>query len=313
MILASTLILAVMPNDKRIDERPSVTVIGLGKMGAALAQAFLAAGHPTTVWNRSAAKADALTEAGATVAETAAEATAASPLVISCVLDSNALHDALDPAADALAGRALVNLTSGTPEQARATAKWATRHDLDYVDGKILAFPSTIATADAFLLYSGNKETYQAHERTLATLGSGSYLGADPGLASLYDLGLLGVMYGTMAGFLQSLAVLRAERVRPQDFLPYATELIGALPAYVSDIVDQVASGRFGGREANLHMQLAFLDHMVEVSGTRGVDSTLATHVKDLMQRAVDAGHGDDDVGRLLEEFSASPASASQI
>ena len=39
-------------------DRTPVTVIGLGLMGQALAGAFLRAGHPTTVWNRSAAKAD---------------------------------------------------------------------------------------------------------------------------------------------------------------------------------------------------------------------------------------------------------------
>ncbi|MFD4375859.1 NAD(P)-binding domain-containing protein, partial [Streptomyces sp. NPDC058527] len=33
-------------------ENTPVTVIGLGSMGSALAAAFLAAGHPTTVWNR---------------------------------------------------------------------------------------------------------------------------------------------------------------------------------------------------------------------------------------------------------------------
>lgn len=36
--------------------RAKVTVLGLGPMGAALASAFLAAGHPTTVWNRTPAE-----------------------------------------------------------------------------------------------------------------------------------------------------------------------------------------------------------------------------------------------------------------
>ncbi|MFD0853266.1 NAD(P)-binding domain-containing protein, partial [Actinomadura adrarensis] len=33
-------------------DRAPVTVVGLGPMGAAMAAAFLANGHPTTVWNR---------------------------------------------------------------------------------------------------------------------------------------------------------------------------------------------------------------------------------------------------------------------
>ncbi|MFD0476016.1 NAD(P)-binding domain-containing protein [Nonomuraea thailandensis] len=41
-----------------------VTVIGLGSMGTALAGAFTRAGHPTTVWNRTAAKAAPLVAVG---------------------------------------------------------------------------------------------------------------------------------------------------------------------------------------------------------------------------------------------------------
>lgn len=53
----------VRTNDDARD-RP-VTVVGLGAMGSALAAAVLRAGHPTTVWNRSAEKAQALADAGA--------------------------------------------------------------------------------------------------------------------------------------------------------------------------------------------------------------------------------------------------------
>jgi 3-hydroxyisobutyrate dehydrogenase-like beta-hydroxyacid dehydrogenase len=116
-----------------------------------------------------------------------ADAVSASPLVIACVLDDVALRGVLDPVAGELNGRALVNLTSGTPEQARALAAWADQHGIDHLDGKILAFPSTIGGPEAFLLYSGAQDVFTAHEPTLAALGSATYLGADPGLASLYD------------------------------------------------------------------------------------------------------------------------------
>lgn len=44
--------------------RSPVTVIGLGPMGQALAGAFLMNGHPTTLWNRTAEKADYLISQG---------------------------------------------------------------------------------------------------------------------------------------------------------------------------------------------------------------------------------------------------------
>ncbi len=102
-----------------------------------------------------------------------------------------------------------MNLTSGTPEHARATAAWAAEHGIDYLDGKILAFPSTIGGPEAFLLYSGAQDAFTAHEPTLAALGGPAYLGADPGLASLYDLGVVGLMYGVIASFVHALALLQ--------------------------------------------------------------------------------------------------------
>lgn len=51
-----------------IHSAPPVTVVGLGLMGRSLGRAFLRAGHPTTVWNRTPAKADALVAEGARLA-----------------------------------------------------------------------------------------------------------------------------------------------------------------------------------------------------------------------------------------------------
>lgn len=56
------------------------------------------------------------------MAATVAEAVAASPVAVVCVLDYAAMHDILDPQAGTLAGRTLVNLTNGTPEAAREAA-----------------------------------------------------------------------------------------------------------------------------------------------------------------------------------------------
>ena len=72
-----------------------VTVLGLGAMGTALSRAFLAAGHPTTVWNRTRGRADPLRAAGAAVAPDVSAAVAASPLVVVCLLDTPAVDAVL--------------------------------------------------------------------------------------------------------------------------------------------------------------------------------------------------------------------------
>ncbi len=59
-----------------------IALLGCGLMGAPMSRRLLAAGYPLTVWNRTRAKAEALAEAGATVADTPAAAVAQADLVI---------------------------------------------------------------------------------------------------------------------------------------------------------------------------------------------------------------------------------------
>ncbi|NUR87805.1 MAG: NAD(P)-dependent oxidoreductase, partial [Nonomuraea sp.] len=171
----------------------SVTVLGLGLMGRALAAAFLKAGHATTVWNRTPSKADELVAAGARLAPTAADAIEAGSLTVVCLTDYDAVRELL--AAADLTGTTLVNLTSGSSAQARETARWAGQRGARYLDGAIMAVPPVIGTPDAVILHSGPQEDFEAYEQALTALGTVTYLGEDHGLASLYDVAGLAMMW----------------------------------------------------------------------------------------------------------------------
>lgn len=145
--------------------KQAVTVLGLGAMGSALAETLLGAGHPVTVWNRSSGKAEPLVERGAVRAGSAAEAIAASRLVLVCLLDYRSVHEVLD--AGAVSGKVLVNVTNGTPAQARELAGWAAEHDADYLDGGIMAVPPMIGGPGAFLLYSGSRAAFDTYRGPL--------------------------------------------------------------------------------------------------------------------------------------------------
>lgn len=62
----------------------------------------------------------------------------------------------LDPLAASLSGRALVNLTTTTPGQARELADWSRHRAIDYLDGGIMAVPEMIGGPGAAILYSGS-------------------------------------------------------------------------------------------------------------------------------------------------------------
>ncbi|WP_433401802.1 NAD(P)-binding domain-containing protein [Streptomyces sp. CA-146814] len=137
-----------------------MTVIGLGSMGRALAEAYVRAGHPTTVWNRTASKAAPLVALGARQARTADEAVAASGLVIACLTTFASTAEALGPAAATTGGRTLVTLNSGSPAEARAMAEWASAHGARYLGGAVKNVPSAVGAEDTLLYYGGDRRVF---------------------------------------------------------------------------------------------------------------------------------------------------------
>ncbi|MEK3780673.1 NAD(P)-dependent oxidoreductase [Paenibacillus sp. FSL R5-0810] len=283
-----------------------VTIIGLGEMGQALANVFLQNGYPTTVWNRTAAKAEALVKQGAVLAATPREAIQASPVVILCVLDYDAVHEILDPLGDALKGRVLFNLTNGTPKQARDTAQWAKDRGYDYIDAGIMAVPQIIGTEDAFILYSGgNKNSFDSNKELLDVMGASTYLGEDAGLASLLDLAMNGAMYGMLAGAMHAISVVATEGIKAQAFssellIPYLTAITGIIP----NLARQFDTKEFTvGVSAKLAMQQVGFRNIRQASKDQGISTELLDPIQSLMDRRVAAGFPDDDFSAVTELF----------
>ncbi|WP_440106095.1 NAD(P)-dependent oxidoreductase [Streptosporangium sp. H16] len=282
-----------------------VTVIGLGLMGHALATAFLADGHPTTVWNRSADKAADLAASGATLAASVQDAIEASPLVVVCVSDYDAAHRLLDPVAAALAGRTLVNLTTGSSTQARDTATWAAGHGGAYLDGAILGLPQAIGTAEAVLLYSGPKAAFEEHQATLRALGEAGtlYLDEDHGLSALYDMSVLSIMWSVLNGFLQGAALLGAANVKASTFAALAGTAINVTAGYVAAYAQQIDEGSYPATDATVAVHLGGMQQLVQEAEALGVNSELPRFFLELAERAASDGHADDSYAAMITRF----------
>ena len=81
-----------------------VGVAGLGRMGAAMAARLIEVGHEVTVWNRSAAKAKPIVDAGGKVADSPAALASAVETVITCLTDADAIDRVYGGASGLLAG-----------------------------------------------------------------------------------------------------------------------------------------------------------------------------------------------------------------
>ncbi|MUN38849.1 NAD(P)-dependent oxidoreductase [Actinomadura litoris] len=276
----------------------SVTVLGLGLMGAALAEALLRDGHTVTVWNRSAAKAAPLVAKGAVQAPDAGAAIAASPLVVVCLSVYANAEEIL--ASDALAGRTVVQLTSGAPDQARAMAGLVTGRGARYLDGGIMAVPQMIGGPGALILYSGDEDAFTRHKDVLAAFGEARHVGADPGLAPLLDFALLDAMYGMYAGVYHAIALARSGGVTASESTPMITDWLAAMMHAFPEQARALDAGEFGTDVSSVATSQIAFPTLIETSVRQGVDPAPLLPMRDLLDRAVADGHGADGLHRLI-------------
>lgn len=282
----------------------SVTVLGLGPMGHALAGAFLDAGLRTTVWNRTPGRDLDLKERGAISAPSAADAVAASPLTIVCVVNYDAADTFLrtEPVTDALKGRTVVNFSSDTPDRARRTADWAAGHGICYLDGAIMTPITTIGTPHAVFLHSGPEDLYAEHRTALDALGgTHTHLGADPGRAAAHDIALLDIFWTATAGYVHALALARAEGITARELAPFAQGIGAILPPLFAEWADDIDEGTYSGEGNPLTSSVSSMAHIVHTAEAHGIDTAVLRAAEGQARRAVGLGHGTDGITRLTE------------
>jgi 3-hydroxyisobutyrate dehydrogenase-like beta-hydroxyacid dehydrogenase len=283
---------------------PTVTVLGLGPMGRALAGAFLDAGVRTTVWNRTPGRDADLTARGALSAASPVVAVAASDLTVVCVVNYDASDAVLrqDAVTTALKGRTLVNLSADTPGRARDTAAWADRHGIRYLDGAIMTPTPTIGTPDAVFLFSGPADLYAEHQPVLAVLGgSHTHLGEDPARAAAYDIALLDIFWTAMGGFAHAVAVARAEGVTARELAPFAQGIAAILPPLFTEFAGDIDDGTYSGELNPITSAASTMAHVVHASEDHGIDAGVMRVIEGQARRVIAQGHGGDGFSRVVE------------
>ncbi|KAK3309476.1 heterokaryon incompatibility protein-domain-containing protein [Chaetomium strumarium] len=294
----------------------TVTSIGIGNMGAAIATALLKSSVKLTLWNRTASRpqVQAVMAAGATFESSLSAAIAASEVVLLCVLDYpvlSAIFSQLDPATRPLQGKTVLNLTNGTPKQARDMEAYmkTTLGAAAYLDGGIMVTPQLVGTPASFLVLSGESEAvYRARLADTALLepvGKLLYISPDAGAASLVDCAALAAMYGMFVGAFTGIGLLKRQKgLGDQDgkkkglaVKPLVdgvmVSLLKELVPYVSLLADQIDREDWMDDLGNpLAMQAVGVRNIMQSCEEEGVDGSGLAFLSGLMDKAVQDGFG---------------------
>jgi 3-hydroxyisobutyrate dehydrogenase-like beta-hydroxyacid dehydrogenase len=170
-------------------------VIGLGRMGGAIARNVLRSGVGLRVYNRTPDRAASLAEHGATVAASPAEAADGVSVVVSSLLDDEAAMSVLEGSQGLLAGLAPGAVHIGTstisPSAANTIAALHAQAGSRYVAGPVLGRPERAEAGTLTSLLAGDVEALEiarpvvrAYSETLIEVGE------DHGVANSLKLGV---------------------------------------------------------------------------------------------------------------------------
>lgn len=272
-------------------------------MGSALARALLRAGDRVTVWNRTSAKAGPLARDGARVAADAASAVAASPIVLVCVDNydvSRAILSTTDVRAH-LSGRVLVQLSTGTPQEARDSECWAVDAGAGYLDCAILAYPDQIGTPEAALLAAGEEATFRRCESSLRSLAGGlTYVGEQIGAASALDCAALSFVFGALLGAMHGSRICEVEGLRVDEFGSMLAELTPVVGGEVRQLTERIQTERYSGSQAALRTYSAAALRLVKQARDSRIDRAFPAYASGVLQKAMNAGFGDEDLAVLI-------------
>ena len=163
--------------------KPSLGFIGMGHMGSHMAQRLLDTAYPLTVYDRTKAKAKALGQRGAQVAQTPKDLAANCQVVMACVTDDEAQQDVMFGPAGALAGvhggSMMIDLSTVSPDASHRLFQAAKEKGVPMIDAAVSGSVPQVEQGSLVIFVGGDRQTFEQCTPILDVLGNTSfYMGA---------------------------------------------------------------------------------------------------------------------------------------
>jgi 3-hydroxyisobutyrate dehydrogenase-like beta-hydroxyacid dehydrogenase len=278
----------------------NVSVIGLGAMGGVLAQLLLRGGYEVTVWNRTREKAQPFITQGAVYTADVSAAIGASDIIIICVTDYAIAKNILE--GQTLEGKVLVQLSTGTPQDARDAEAWAQARGASYLDGAILATPSQMGQPDTPIFLSGAASAWQQSEPVLKVLaGTLLYMGDAAGAAAAWDLSILSSMLCMMTGFFQGALIMEKEGLRADALGSMIAQITPVLGQMVKITSEDIQREDYQAPESSLEICANTFELLIRHAKEAGINAEIPTFELQLFNKGRAAGYGQDKLASLIK------------
>jgi 3-hydroxyisobutyrate dehydrogenase-like beta-hydroxyacid dehydrogenase len=281
-------------------ERDSMKIayLGLGIMGRPMAANLVKAGHELTVWNRS----PKILE-GAKTAATPADAASGADVVWICVADTKAVESVLfgEHGVEKSLRPEMIVVDSSTIAPS-ATTEFAARvraHGAEFVDAPVTGSKIGAETAQLLFIVGGPEKTVAFLAPLFHSLGKKYIRVGETGKGVSAKISMNLMNASIFEGFAEALALSGKLGVDPAILL----ELIqnSMIRSGVTDYKGSFVLKQDWSPNFPLRLMLKDIKLMLDAAGKVGVALPALKEIEKVYEKAVAAGHADDDYAATVE------------
>lgn len=283
----------------------TIGLIGVGLVGSALAERFLHSNWQVVGCDVSPERQRELTALGGRAVSNADEVFAAADSIFISLPTSEIAASVLDAVTGPLSGKAIIDTTTGEPEQMAALGRRLSARGARYLDATIAGSSAQVRVGEVLLMVGGDAETLAACDGLFREFASRTFhvgpVGAGARMKLVVNL-VLGLNRAVLA---EGLCFAERCGIDPRQ----ALEVLRAGPAY-SRVMDTKAGKMLDGDfapQARLAQHGKDVRLILSAGEQHGAMLPLSTLHDQLLSRLVQSGFGDLDNSAIIKAFQSLP------
>ena len=276
----------------------SVSVLGLGLMGRAIAGRLARSDFQVTGYNRTPL---ASPPESIHIASSAADAIAASPISWLMLSDAAACTEILsDPLVQGqLAGRLILNGSTIAPRQSRRLARLVEDGGGCYVETPVLGSTPQAQQGSLQILLGGESADIDKAGPVLEALGTATVFGS-VGSGAAVKLAFNQLIGSLTTAFSMSLGLVQREDVDINRFMETLRHSALYAPTFDKKL-DRMLARDFGGANFPLKHLLKDIRLFTQTTSQHHIDGHMLIGLQHVLEEGMYAGHADDDYSALFD------------
>jgi 3-hydroxyisobutyrate dehydrogenase len=281
-----------------------VAVLGTGQMGRPIAANLAEHGFDVRAWNRTPARAEALSGQGIRVLPDAAAAVDGADIVLTMLTDGDATAEVIGAARPA-AGTVWIQMGTVGVRATATLIELAGSLGLDLVDAPVLGSDAPARQGQLLVLASGPDHTRERVQPVFETLGSRTLWLGPAGRGSAVKLALNTWLAVVVEGIAETMALADCLDIDPATIL----DALDGAPVASPYALMKGRAMLAGKLDPGFPLKHATKDlrMVVDAARERGVAMPVAESVLPEWQALVDGGRGDRDVAAAASRYRIAP------